>query len=235
MKLALVGTVAVAGVHALPALAALAPRLRPALGIEDRVPAGAGPGAPAQVALTFDDGPHPRGTPAVLELLARRELRAVFFLVGEQVDRDPALAAEIAAAGHQIGLHCQRHRNLLRLAPPQVHADLQRAADTIARATGEMPALYRPPYGIANLAALSWARRHGLRTFLWTRWGRDWEPQATPASIVSLLTEGVRPRDVLLLHDADDYSAPGSWERTVAALPSVLDALTERGLGLATL
>lgn len=233
MKLALVGSVAVAGAHGVPALAALVPALRRPLGIEDRLTPveGAGP----RVALTFDDGPHPQGTPAVLELLARRGQRGVFFLVGEQVARAPGLAGEIAAAGHQIGVHCQRHRNLLRLLPAQVRSDLDRARETIAQATGVQPQVYRPPYGVANLTALRWAARHGLRTFLWTHWGRDWERQATPESITALVTGGVADRDVLLLHDADDYSAPDSWRRTVAALPRVLDELQSRGLGLARL
>jgi peptidoglycan/xylan/chitin deacetylase (PgdA/CDA1 family) len=91
------------------------------LGIEDRTASGTG------YALTFDDGPHPRGTPAVLEILAEAGVRATFFLVGEQVLRNPALAAEIVAAGHGVGLHCHRHRNLLRLTPRQVREDILRA------------------------------------------------------------------------------------------------------------
>src|SRR6266540_3949028 len=88
------------------------------------------------VALTFDDGPHAQGTPAVLEALAAAGARATFFLVGEQVERRPALAAEIAAAGHEVALHCHRHRNLLRLRPSQVSADLVRAVAVIGEATG---------------------------------------------------------------------------------------------------
>jgi peptidoglycan-N-acetylglucosamine deacetylase len=194
------------------------------LGIEDRTASGRG------YALTFDDGPHPDGTPAVLEILARAGVRATFFLVGEQVQRNPALAGEIAAAGHEIGLHCHRHRNLLRLAPWQVRADIDRAQEVIERAAGRRLTLYRPPYGMLNTAALRLAHGHGWRTLLWNRWGRDWEARATPESIAVRVTDGVADGSVLLLHDADDYSAPGSWRRTVAALPLVLDALAERGL-----
>jgi peptidoglycan/xylan/chitin deacetylase (PgdA/CDA1 family) len=194
------------------------------LGIEDRTASGRG------YALTFDDGPHPDGTPAVLEILARAGVRATFFLVGEQVRRNPALAGEIAAAGHEIGLHCHRHRNLLRLAPRQVRADIDRAQEVIERATARRLTLYRPPYGMLNASALRLARGRGWRTLLWSQWGRDWEARATPESIAARLTDGVEEGSVLLLHDADDYSAPGSWRRTVAALPSVLDLLAERGL-----
>jgi peptidoglycan-N-acetylglucosamine deacetylase len=166
----------------------------------------------------------------VLELLAGAGTQATFFLVGEQIERNPALAREIVAAGHVIGLHCHRHRNLLRLTPRQVHADIDRAAGAIEDATGLAPALYRPPYGVLNASALRLANARGWRTLLWSHWGRDWERRATPESIATLLTAGAGHGSVLLLHDADDYSAPGSWRRTVAALPRVFSTLAERGL-----
>jgi peptidoglycan/xylan/chitin deacetylase (PgdA/CDA1 family) len=200
------------------------PALRTALGVEDRTASGRG------YALTFDDGPHVQGTQAILEILAGAGVEATFFLVGEQVRRNPALGQEILAAGHGIGLHCDRHRNLLRLMPWQVREDIVRARAAIEDATGHSPSLYRPPYGVLNASALRLARGHGWRTLLWSHWGRDWEARATPASIAALLTGGVGEGSVLLLHDADDYSAPGSWRRTAMALPRVLDTLSERGL-----
>jgi peptidoglycan/xylan/chitin deacetylase (PgdA/CDA1 family) len=214
---------AIAG-YTLPALAGAWPALRGPLGIEDRTASGHG------YALTFDDGPHLRGTPAVLEILADAGVQATFFLVGEQVLRRRTLAGEIAAAGHGIGLHCHRHRNLLRLTPPQVREDVVRAEMIIGEATGRSPELYRPPYGVLNAYALWLARRRGWRTLLWTQWGRDWEARATPESISARVTEGAAEGSVLLLHDADDYSAPGSWQRTAAALPRILETLDERGL-----
>jgi len=139
----------VAGIgYLIPALAGAVPALRAPLGVEDRAAGGEG------YALTFDDGPHPQGTPAVLEILAAARVRATFFLVGEQVRRDRGLAREVVSAGHGIGLHCDRHRNLLRLGPAQVRTDIDRAQDEIVAATGVQPLLYRPPYGILNAAAL---------------------------------------------------------------------------------
>jgi peptidoglycan/xylan/chitin deacetylase (PgdA/CDA1 family) len=166
----------------------------------------------------------------VLEALAAAGAHATFFLVGEQLRRNPSLGREIAAAGHAIGLHCDRHRNLLRLGPWQVRTDIDRAQATIEDLTGRSPALYRPPYGILNASALRIARDRGWRTLLWSGWGRDWEKRATPASIASLLTRGACAGSVLLLHDADDYGARGSWRHTAAALPRVLDTLAARGL-----
>ncbi len=200
------------------------PGLRRSLGVEDRPAGGRG------YALTFDDGPHAQGTPAALEILAATGVQATFFLVGEQVRRNPGLVEEILAAGHEIGLHCDRHRNLLRLAPWQVRADIARAQDTIEAATGCAVGLYRPPYGVLNAAALRVARGRGWRTLLWSHWGRDWEARSTPESIAARVTDGVGEGAVLLLHDADDYSSQDSWRRTVAALPRVLDTLAQRGL-----
>ncbi|HEV2924064.1 MAG TPA: polysaccharide deacetylase family protein [Solirubrobacteraceae bacterium] len=210
--------------YVLPGLAQIWPRLRDALGVESRTASGAG------YALTFDDGPHPQGTAAVLETLAAAGAHATFFLVGEQLRRNPSLGGEIVAAGHTIGLHCDRHRNLLRMAPRQVRADIDRAQATIEDLTDSSPAIYRPPYGILNASALRLARRRGWRTLLWSGWGRDWERSATPESIASRLTQGASAGSVLLLHDADDYGAPGSWRQTAAALPRVLDTLAARGL-----
>jgi peptidoglycan-N-acetylglucosamine deacetylase len=212
------------GSYLLPALSIYSPVLRGALGVEAHTADGRG------YALTFDDGPHAQGTPAVLEILAAEDVRATFFVVGEQVRRNPSLVGEILAAGHQIGLHCDRHRNLLRLTPRQACADIERARHQIETASGLELELYRPPYGTLSASALRAARAHGWRTLLWSQWGRDWEARATPESIASLVTARAGEGSVLLLHDADDYSAPGSWRRTAQALPRVLDTLAQRGL-----
>jgi len=210
--------------HALPALAAAWRPLRAPLGIEDRTASGRG------YALTFDDGPHPQGTPAVLEILAREGARATFFLVGEQVRRDPTLVAEILAAGHDVALHCDRHRNLLRLAPAQVREDIDRAQAAIEEASSRRVQIYRPPYGVLSGSALRLARARGWRTLLWSDWGRDWEAHATADSIAARVTAHASEGAVLLLHDADHYSAAGSWRRTAAALPQILETLARRGL-----
>jgi peptidoglycan/xylan/chitin deacetylase (PgdA/CDA1 family) len=193
------------------------------LDVQVRIPERSG------LALTFDDGPHPRGTPAVLEALAAHEARATFFLAGEQVQRFPALAREIRDAGHEVGLHCQQHRNPLHMTPFALAEDLRRAADSIAGATGAAPRLYRPPYGRTTAEALALAHRHGWRTVLWSRDPRDWRPTSTAESIAESCA-AAQAGDVVLLHDSDAYSAPGTWERTAAALPRILSEARARGL-----
>jgi len=186
--------------------------------------------ADGRALLTFDDGPHAQGTPAVLELLRQAGVQATFFLVGEQVERRPRLAAEITSAGHEVALHCHRHRCLLRLTPGQVRDDLRRAQAVIAEATGQRPQRYRPPYGIFNAAALALARAHGWEPLLWSSDGRDWQRRASADSIAARVTRALRGGDVILLHDADHYSAPGSWRQTVAALPRIFEAIEPQRL-----
>jgi peptidoglycan-N-acetylglucosamine deacetylase len=208
----------------LPALACHVPPLAAAFRVPRRDSDGHG------VALTFDDGPHPEGTPAVLAALEHAGAPATFFLVGEQVERNPRLAAEVAAAGHAIALHGFRHRNQLRLGPGAVREDLRRGAAAIEEATGVSPNIYRPPYGIFSTPGLRVVRAAGYAPLLWSRWGRDWRRDATPDEIARLATEDLGPGDVVLLHDADHYSAGGSHRRTAAALPRILEAVAARGL-----
>ncbi len=176
------------------------------------------------MAITFDDGPHPHGTPAMLEILAREGARATFFMVGEQVQRRPGLAAEVLAAGHAVALHGYRHRLQLRYSPAEVESDLARGAAAIEDATGVSPVLHRPPFGIYSAAGLAFAREH-FRPLLWSRWGKDWRKLTTPSRIAARATRDLAPGDVILLHDADFYSSSGSYERTALALPLVLAEL----------
>ena len=210
-----------------PAAAPVVPPLAGLFGIALRLPARRG------IALTFDDGPHPQGTPAVLAELARAGVSATFYLVGEQVERRPALAAEIVAAGHEIAVHGYRHRLLLRRSVRALREDFDRAAETIGMATGRDGRSYRPPYGVFSLAGLGLARRR-WEPLLWSRWGRDWEAAATSLTIAARATRDISAGEVVLLHDADFYSSADSWRRTALALPSVIDAALATGEPLVT-
>jgi peptidoglycan-N-acetylglucosamine deacetylase len=222
-RLAALGCAGAAAAWTWPAPAPLAPDLAERLGLPCRLP------QPHGVALTFDDGPHPEGTPAALDALAAAGARATFFLVGEQVERWPQLAAEIAAAGHEIGLHGYRHRLLLRRRLGPLADDLERAFELISEAGGREPVCYRPPYGVFSSGALRLVRQRGWKPLLWSKWGWDWSARATPEGIARRATRRLEAGDVVLLHDADHYSAPDSWRRTVAALPSIIEAVA--GLG----
>jgi peptidoglycan/xylan/chitin deacetylase (PgdA/CDA1 family) len=185
----------------------------------------------AGVAVTFDDGPHPEGTPAILDVLAAAGARATFFLIGEQVQRRPELAARIVAEGHVVALHGYHHRLQLRLSPRALNDDIRRGAAVLHQATGQPPVWHRPPYGIYSPAGLRAARDAGLQPLLWSRWGKDWRKLTTPGRIARRATRGVVGGDVILLHDADFYSAKHCYRHTVAALGPILTELQRRKLG----
>jgi peptidoglycan-N-acetylglucosamine deacetylase len=195
----------------------------------------AGQGDPGHVALTFDDGPDPESTPEFTRLLAEHGVRATFFLLGSMVERAPWLAAEIAAAGHEIGVHGFDHRYLPARPPGAVRSDLRRATDTISRATGTRPRLFRPPYGVLSGPALLAARELGLTPVLWGAWGREWTPAATPESVFATLAGDLDGGVTVLLHDSGCTSPRGSWQAGLGALPLLLAECARRGLGVGPL
>jgi peptidoglycan/xylan/chitin deacetylase (PgdA/CDA1 family) len=187
------------------------------------------------VALTFDDGPDPASTPAFLDLLAARRLHATFFLLGSMVARAPQLAAEIAAAGHEIAVHGWDHRYTILRAPGAVFSDLARASDAVSGATGTSPRFFRPPYGVLSSGAVLAARRLELTPVLWSSWGREWAPGATPDSVFAAVAADLAGGATILLHDSDCTSPAGAASAALGALPWLLDECSARGLAVGTL
>jgi len=214
------GTLAV---HLSPASAAVVPGVAKAFGIPTRIESEG-------VLLTFDDGPHPDGTPAVLTELDRVGASAVFFVSGQQVERYPELVTEIVAAGHELGLHGYRHSTRLQWSARLLADDTRRARAAVADAAGLEPRLYRPPRGVFSLAGLRLIRELGLEPLLWSKWGRDWERRATPETITARATVCLEAGDVVLLHDADHYSAHGSWRATASAIGPIVSRIAAAGL-----
>jgi peptidoglycan-N-acetylglucosamine deacetylase len=216
-------------VHAAPAVTGL-PGVRRTL-----FPALAGTGHPGHVALTFDDGPDPRATPYFLDALDELTVRATFFVLGEAVVRHPQLTREIVARGHELAVHGYTHS---RPWLPQINRDvreLARTVEVIRQAAGAVPRWYRPPYGILTGGRWFAAARAGLRPVLWTAWGRDWTPDATPASVLAAIRRDLRGGGTVLLHDADRASAPGCWGSALGALPRLVDDCRARGLAVGPL
>jgi len=164
------------------------------------------------VALTFDDGPDPDATPAVLDALAAAGARAVFFLVGEQVEAHPELARRVAEEGHVVALHGFRHVEHDELGA-EAHADLERGSAVVAAATGAEPRLFRPPYGRFTEESYRAVGELGLVPVYWSGWGGDLAPGA-----------------IVLLHDSARYASRPSAAPTAEALPAILAAMGDRGL-----
>ena len=210
--------------HAGPGVTALGPVRRRFF------PRLSGQGRADHVAVTFDDGPDPAWTPAFLDALATWRVRATFFMLGSMAAREPALAAEIAAAGHEVAVHGWAHRYTVLRRPGAVAGDLARARDAVADATGAQPRFYRPPYGVLSTGALAAARRLQLTPVLWTCWGREWTPGATPRTVCATLTRNLAGGATVLLHDSDCTSPPGSAAAALGALPLLLEECAVRGL-----
>lgn len=211
-------------IHVVPmvtCVSALRQRLFPGL---------AGLGDAGRVALTFDDGPDPASTPEFLSKLDDLGWKATFFMLGPMVRRAPSLAAEVAAAGHEIAVHGDRHRSHIWRSVGDLNDDLARSTDTLATATGQPLVWFRPPYGELSAGSLVAARRQNLKPVLWTTWGRDWRTRATPGTVASDVRRGLCPGATVLLHDSDCVSTPGSWRATLASLPALAELFAERGL-----
>ncbi len=224
---ALMGGLTAAGLavaHGSPGVTAIGP-VRRAL-----FPKLAGRGPAGHVALTFDDGPDPATTPAFLELLAARGVTATFFLLGPMVKRAPQLAAELVAAGHEIGVHGWEHKCLTLRGPRATYRDIAMATEEITAATGVSPRLYRPPYGVLNTGALLATRKLGLTPVLWDCWGKEWTRGSTPESVFGTLSGSLRDGSTVLLHDSDCTSPAGSSDAGLGALALLLDECERRGL-----
>ena len=176
------------------------------------------------VAVTFDDGPDPDATAALLDQLGRAGVRATFFCVGERVAHHPELARLVASEGHLIGNHSWGHRrgtNLFSVA--RLREDLQRAQAEIARVTGQSPAFFRPPMGLTNPRIFRVVRELNLMVIGWSARGFD-RREPSPERIVGRLMRGLRPGAILLLHDG---GVPAERLRKVVEL--LIDKLKAQG------
>jgi peptidoglycan/xylan/chitin deacetylase (PgdA/CDA1 family) len=185
--------------------------------------------------MTFDDGPHPEGTIAVLDELDRLGWLATFFVLGSQAQLHPDVVREITARGHAVAVHGHDHRYLIGRSPKAAATDLKAAVDVVSTITGRAVEWWRPPYGVLSGPSLIAARRGKLTPLLWSAWGRDWEADATPESIASQVRRGRLDGGTILLHDSDATSAANSWRRTVGALPLIAADIAAAGLRVAPL
>lgn len=183
------------------------------------------------IAFTFDDGPDPRTTPRVLELLAAHDARATFFVVGERAQGHPELVRRIVAEGHAIGSHTYTHAHTFHFASPRrMRAEVQRGIDAVARITGSAPRLFRPPQGLRTpLLRDALAPFDHLVCVTWTERGLDAMGRAA-RSIVRRLEGSVRPGAILTLHDGAGLGGTDDRSPTVEALATLLAMARARGL-----
>lgn len=183
-----------------------------------------------EVVLSFDDGPDPAVTPAVLELLDRFGAKASFFCVAERAAREPQLVAEIVRRGHSVENHSARHSNAFAFQGYRgFRRELAAAQDMLARLAGRAPAWFRAPMGIRNPFLEPALAHSGLQYVSWTRRGYD-AVRGDAAGVLRRLTRGLAAGDILLLHDGHPARTAQGVPVVLAVLPRLLEILAAQGL-----
>ena len=187
---------------------------------------------PGSVAITFDDGPDPRYTPQVLDVLAAHVATATFFLVGRSARRHPELVRGIEAAGHAIGSHTWSHPDMAAVSPRALLRELWAGRRALEEILGRPVSAFRPPAGHFDARMAVGTRLAGLQSWQWSVDPQDWRPGATREGILGAVG-GLGERDVVLLHDGieqpwDESSRDRS--ETVAALPGIIALIRSRRL-----
>lgn len=185
-----------------------------------------GPAAGTSMALTFDDGPHPKLTPRLLEILKKENAKATFFMLGEQVEKFPDIAKMVAEAGMEIGNHSFTHADLSKLSTEKIRDEVKRTQDVIEKATGQRPKLFRPPYGAVNDRVLQIAQEEGLTVVTWSIDPRDWDQKKSRESVKEKIIKDGAPGQIVCVHDIH--------QRTVDMVEEVMAALREKKLDFTT-
>lgn len=199
------------------------PRAAPRRTLVRRAPLLRVSGRGRTMVLTFDDGPDPRYTPHVLDILREYEVRAMFFVCGEMVAESKELVARMAEEGHVVGNHTWSHPLLTRLGRARIRAEMERTCDIIEETYGERPAWFRAPYGAWNRATFQLGAELGMEPLAWTVDTLDWKTPGT-RRIVNRVENGAAPGVVVLSHDAG-----GDRSQSVRALRAYLPRLLDSG------
>ena len=185
------------------------------------------------VALTFDDGPYPPYTSQILDVLQQYQVKATFFVVGQNADKYPALVRQEVAQGHEVGNHTYHHYDLLKMGRGNIAQEIDLGSAAIARAAGRPPVLLRPPHGFRDPAVMEAAEARHLMVVEWSVMSRDWTNPGVDAIVMRTLAR-VHDGSVILLHDGDGTAQRASREQTVAATRLIVAALQQQGYKFVT-
>ena len=182
--------------------------------------------AGSEIAMTFDDGPHPKLTPMLLDMLKERGIKATFFLVGKNAADYPEIVQRIVAEGHEVANHSWSHPQLTKLGPDALNKEIAQTNEAIHQATGIQTTIMRPPYGATNAAITKRLNdEFGLAVIMWSVDPLDWKIRNS-AHVTKYITENTTPGAIILSHDIHPT--------TVEAMPAVLDTLTAKGYKFVT-
>lgn len=187
-----------------------------------------GNGDSLKIALTFDDGPHPKQTDKILDLLEEYHIHATFFVIGQNALYYPEPLKRAVSLGHEIGNHTFRHEGVSKMTEPMLEKELYDTEKIIFDLTGTKVSLFRPPEGACSEAVLAAAKKAEYPVILWTVDTRDWDLASTD-TIVNTVTEKVRAGSILLFHDYTLRTA-----HTLDALKILIPQLLEKGYEFVT-
>jgi peptidoglycan/xylan/chitin deacetylase (PgdA/CDA1 family) len=189
------------------------------------------------VYLTFDDGPIPEVTPKVLDILAKYNIKATFFMVGENIDKYPGIFAQVVQDGHSVGNHTYNHLKGWNTPFDQYMANVHQWEDTVRKNLSTIPnpqspitKLFRPPYGKASFLQRRALHRLGYRIIYWDVLTRDYDASVTPEHMLEKIKRQVRPRSIINFHDSLK-----SNERMLAVLPQAIEWLSQQGYSFAAI
>jgi peptidoglycan-N-acetylglucosamine deacetylase len=185
------------------------------------------------IALTYDDGPNDPHTLRLLDVLAKQDVRATFFLIGHFVQERPEIVREIVKAGHIVGNHTFTHPLLIFKSVGEIRGELSKCRDALQDAIGEHSNLFRPPFGGRRPAVLSIARELGLEPVMWNVTGYDWK--APPAAAIEQkVAKQIRGGDVILLHDGGHKEMGADRSQTVLATDHLIKRYKAEGYEFVT-
>ncbi|MDD5625660.1 MAG: polysaccharide deacetylase family protein [Patescibacteria group bacterium] len=188
------------------------------------------------VALTFDDGPNGQYTEEILKILKDEDIKATFFLVGDNVATYPNIAKDIADQGHEIGNHSYYHSICLPFEKAKnIEKEISQTNEIIFQATGEYPTLFRPPHGWRTPIICKSARLEGLRTVEWSDMTTDYFKYAKAESISKNILKNVHSGSIIVLHDGLNLDHKANREETIKALPIIIKELKDQGYSFVTL
>lgn len=184
------------------------------------------------VCLTFDDGPDPVYTPAILDVLALHDLRASFFVLGEAAERFPHLVKRMLDEGHTVGNHTYSHRHPWMVSSRRAQDEVARGSESLRKITGQSPRWFRPPHGRLRRAMLKQVQAENMTTVLWSHSIIDWGPMGTEAGIAQRMHD-IKFGDIVLMHDGQrEHNHP---HLIVQQLPKLAEWLRQRGITTVTL
>lgn len=191
------------------------------------------PNGKKHVALTFDDGPYPPYTQKLLAVLEEKQVKATFFMVGNNASQNPEVVTLVTSKGHEVALHAEEHKDFLKLNEQELVGNILRGKKLLEELTGKSVKYLRPPHGFRDWAVMEAASDAGLKVVNWSVIPRDWTNPGAQ-EIADRVCKNVAPGAIVLLHDGDAPEQTASREQTVEATALIIDELRKQGYNFVT-